>query len=59
MISNSRRKAPNKRILFPQTENKFPVAGMTDLLKNMFSLDVKVTFCGSNALKKIGENGFH
>ena len=30
------------------TRNKFPAAGMKDLLKNMFSLDVKLTFGGSN-----------
>ena len=37
---------------FHQTENKFPPAGMKDLLKNMFLLDVKVTIGGSNVSKK-------
>ena len=41
--------APNKSILFPLdhhdlTENKFTPVEMKDLLKNRFSLDVKVTF---------------
>ena len=32
---------------------------MKDSLKNIFPLDVKVTFGGSNGREKIGENGFH
>ena len=49
MVSNSRKMAPNKSILFPLdhhdlTENKFTPVEMKDLLKNRFSLDVKVTF---------------
>ena len=45
MVSNSRKKAPNKSILF---DNKFPPVGVEDSLKNMISLDVKVTFGGTN-----------
>ena len=51
MVSNSRKKAPNESILFP--ENKFSPAGMKDSLKNMFSRDVKVNFGGSNVWKKL------
>ena len=38
--------------MFPLDRNKFPLAGMKDSLKNMFSVDVKVTFGGSNIRKK-------
>ena len=46
MVSSSRKKTLNKNILFPPDE-------MKDSLKNIFSLDVKVTFGGSNV------GGFH
>ena len=45
MVCNSRKKAPNKSILF---DKKFPPVGMEDSLKNVISLDVKATFGGSN-----------
>ena len=45
-----------KAFSFYCTENKFPVAGMNDSLKNMFSRYV-FTFGGSNVWKEIGENG--
>ena len=38
---------------------KFPLPGIMDLLKNMFSLDVKFIFGYTNVWKKIEENGFH
>ena len=41
MVSNSRKKSQNNGILLP-------LAGMKDSLKNMFSLDIKVTFGGSS-----------
>ena len=44
MVSNSRKKAT----VSTKQKIKFPLAGMKDLLKNMFSVDVKVTFGGSN-----------
>ena len=37
-----------KAYCFHQAENKFPLAGMKDSLKHIFSLDLKVTFGGSN-----------
>ena len=50
MVSNSRKKAPKKEAYCSHyTENKFPLAVIIkDSLKKMFSLDVKVTFGGSN-----------
>ena len=55
---------PNKKRLrtkaycFHWTANEFPLAGMKDSLKNMFSLDVKVTPVAVMS-EIIGENGFH
>ena len=48
MASNIRKKAPKKAYYLHETENTFSPAGMKDAWKNMFSLDVKVTFDGSN-----------
>ena len=44
--------ALNKSILFPLKKNKFPPAGMKDLLKIMFSLDGKVV-SGVSKIAKI------
>ena len=55
MVSNSRKKALNKSILFSLGRNKFALAGTKG---SLFSIHVKVTFGGSNVWK-IEENDFH
>ena len=55
MVSNSRKKALNKSILFSLGRNKFPLAGTKG---SLFSIHVKVTFGGSNVWKIEG-NDFH
>ena len=55
MVSNSRKKALNKSMLFSLDRNKFPLAWTKG---SLFSIHVKVTFGGSNVWK-IEENDFH
>ena len=51
MVSNSREKLWKKACCLHKTENKFPLAVMKDLLKNMSLLDEKVASGGSNFWK--------
>ena len=50
-----KQKCPNERILFHETENRFPLVRMENLFKYMFLLDEKTTYIGKN-IRKIKEN---
>ena len=48
MVSNSRKKAPNKSTLFLLDIKYVSTSRNEGFVENMFSLDVKVTFSGNN-----------
>ena len=48
MVSSSRKKSPNKRILFQVTKNRLPLAGMENLFKNTFLLDEETAYIARN-----------
>ena len=59
MVSNSRKKASNRSMLFPLDRKLVSTRWNERFVEKYVSLDIKVISVTVMSVKKIGENGFN